>query len=292
MKSKSVCIKGTSESQKSIETCCLGCVFSEGRFVQKEKQLQFFQSSFGCKMKVLEKYKKQGEEIQDAIDESNSEFHVIHGRLCPYHRTPDWPGWRQAGEDDKTNDIDAAMIMAREEVTLKPEVVIYYDGKNDPSTILATADALSKGEIVPTRLYIVNNSEIRASQLIKVLEDCTIPWRIETIMEPGCTVERSFDIITKKCGAIFVTYFEAGCLPPEDFFKSIDVALYDDLDKFVCLEPIPGTINGLTVLRIFYKQADGNARSPIWEKAKKISEEQKCQYLVRPVTEIVTQLSQ
>lgn len=272
--------------QKVVETCCLGCVFAQGRTEGNANSLRFYQSNLGCSMGALSKYQTQGEEIQDATDKDRNEFHVVRGRVCPFHRTPLWSFWR------KQQNHELARSQVRQEVRLSPDVVIYLDNDMEPSAVLDTAEALAESSIVPARLYIANNSDLRPSELMKLLRNCPLPWRAETMVGDGYKRLRALDLITKKCNNLFVTYFNAGYIPPKDFFDPIDRALYDDLDKFICLEPLPDSINCLTVMRIFYRQADGNARIPIWEKAKKISEDQRCQYLVRPVTKVVTQLSQ
>ena len=163
----------------------------------------------------------------------------------------------------------------------------------DSGELMETIDALNQGRIRPKRIYVANNSDMRPSQMMKLMsKGCSLPWRVETIADGPISREGALDTVTAKCTSIFVTYFMAGYEPPLDFFVPIDVALYDDLDRFVVLEPLPNSINCMTVLRNFYKQAGGNARKSIVDKAKKISEDQQCQYLVRPVATIVTQLSQ
>lgn len=271
--------------QRVVDTCCLGCVFAQGKFKTEGKQLQFSQSRLGCDADILRKFQKQGAELQDAVDKDGNEFYVVRARACPFYRTPNWKGWNE-------QDTESALVKVRQEVTLKPDVVVYVNNDSTPSQVWDTINALNAGNIRPARVYIANNSDMRPSEVMKFMQNSPLPWRAETMIEGKCEIGRALDIITKKCTNMFVTYFRAGYEPPTYFFDPIDQALFDNLDKFVLLEPLPGDINCLTVLRIFYRQADGNARSWIWEKAKKISEDQKCQYLVRPVTEIVTQLSQ
>lgn len=274
-----------------VDTCCLGCVFAQGKFTEVEKKLHFTQSRHGCDMDVLSKMQTQGQELQECTDNDGSEFYVIRGRVCPFHRTPSWCGWSQ--------DTNKAVSQVRQEVQLKPDVVIYLDNSMEPHGVIETIEALNQGNIRPARVYIANNSDLRPSQIMKLMSDCPLRWSAETMInkEP-LPRARALDITTAKCTNIFVTYFMAGYKPPLDFFAPIDTALYDNLDRFVVLEPLVDTINCMTVMRQFYKQAggmtlsDGITESHIVAKAKRISEDQKCQYLVRPVTQIVTQLSQ
>jgi hypothetical protein len=269
-----------------VDTCCLGCVFAQGNMKVDGKTLRFYQSQNGCDMGVLNKMQTRGEEIQDAIDGDGNEFHVIRGRMCPFHRTPNWKGWC-----DTQSDTSQAMAQVRLEVTLKPDVVIYLDNSMEPASVLDTIDALNQGRLTPARIYLANNSNMKPSQIMKLMSKSSLPWRAESIVDGPLSRDDTLDIATAKCTNVFVTYFSAGYLPPLDFFVPIDRALYDDLDKFIVLEPLSDGINGMTVMRQFHKQAGGNARKSIVDKAKKISKDQKCQYLVRPVTEVVTQLS-
>jgi len=226
-----------------------------------------------------------GQELIDSIDNNGNEFQIIRGRVCPFHRPFKWCGWQK-------QDMDIAMAQVRTEVILKPDVVIYLDDHVEATSVLDTLSALNRGDIHPTKVYLANNSILRPSQIMQLMRNCPFPWRAETLIGQPLEYGRALDMITAKCTGIFVTYFYAGYKPPLNFFKPIDIALYDQLDKFVVLEPLPNSMNGMTVLRQFYKQAGGNARYSIVDKAKKISKEQKCQHLVRPVTHIVTQLSQ
>ncbi len=279
-------IENNNDVQRIVDTCCLGCVFAEGKFTTPSgDKLKFCQENCGCAMDVLRKLRKQGVEIQDCVDKAENEFHVIQGRVCPFHRTPNWKGWGQAEQN-----IEKAMVMARQEVTIRPDVVIYFDKSMRGNDITTTINALNRCDIKPQRIYLVNNGDLLPSQIMKLMSKCPLPWRTETLSNRPQTQNRALDVITSKCDGIFVTYFSAGYVPPKDFFVPIDVALHDDLDKFILLEPLNDSLNGLTVLRQFYKQAGGHINSPIVDKAKRISKEQQCQYLVRPVTDIVTQL--
>jgi hypothetical protein len=278
--------------QRIVDTCCLGCVFAEGDFHHGGGQsLRFLQKPHGCCMDVLEKMHCQGQELQDSIDNDRNEFHVMRGRVCLYHRTPHWSGWAK-------QDLDLAKIQARQEVQLQPDVVIYFEEGMNPNSILETADALNQGKIRPKRLYLINNSDMLPSQMMKLMKNCPLPWRTETIAQGNITQSRALDLIVAKCTSIFVTFFAAGYQPPLNFFVPIDQALHDDLDRFVVLEPLPDSINCMTVLRNFYRQAggmtlpDNRSESHIVDKAKRISEKQKCQYLVRPVTSVVRSLPQ
>jgi hypothetical protein len=290
---------GAPELKRSVDTACLGCRFATGRLRERksDKQLQFLQDEQGCLLDAVNKMLAQGVDVQDCEDDKGNEFHVLTGRVCPFYRTKAW-------RKDLLEDDEAAVKQVRKEATLRPDVVVYFDDDMKPDDILTTATALKQGRICPQKLYIINNSSLRPSQLMTTLRKCPIPWRMETVVERGRTsMPRALDIITKKCSGMFVTYFMAGHAPNYLFFSQIDSALYDDLDKFVVLHPEDlwedmgrsgakrgnDNLNGLTVLSIFHKQVGGNARYHIVDKATNISKEQKCPNLVRPLKTICPQ---
>jgi len=279
--------------QRVVDTACLGCVFAKGEYEGDEDGLTFIQDYYGCKLDVIRRLAQQGEEVHDAEDGKGNEFHVIRARVCPFYRTPQWKPSETDGENFKR---------VRKEVTLRPDVVVYLGPDHTLNDVLATANALKSGTIEPRRLYIINNNEeIRPSHIMKAMRQCPLSWRAETVLEGPCSVQRAMDIITKKCDQRFVLYFEAGFKPSNHFIECMDKALHDELDKFLVLTPYdyeyvedrdpeaPLNINGLAVLRVFHKQAGGNARAFIADKSTRLCEEQKCQYLTRPVTQIVTQ---
>lgn len=273
-------------TQRSVDTACLGCRFARGHLNERksDKQLQFIQDEYGCHMDVINKMLAKDVEVQDCEDANGNEFHVLMGRVCPFYRTKAW-------RKDLLDDHCAAVVQVRKEVTLKPDVVVYFDDNMKPADILTTARALKRGKICPKKLFVINNSNLKPSQLMSTLHQCPIPWRMETVIEgEGTPMLRALDIMTKKCNGIFVTYFVAGHTPDPKFFTNIDSALYDDFDKFVVLHnEDQDDINGLTVLNIFYKQVGGNARKSIVDKALKISEDQECQSLVRPLKQVCPQ---
>ena len=286
---KGVCVTNSNivadennELQRVVDTACLGCVFAKGELRGSEGTMKFYQDDHGCKIGALEKFAKHGAEIQDAIDGNCNEFHVIKGRVCPYYRMERWL-------KDMTEEEAITQILT--EVKLRCDAVIYFDDSMEPQDIVKTVHAISSCDHRPKKIYVANNSSLRPSRIFYALAQCNMPWYSETVLEEDCTMMRALDLTQPKCTEMFITYFKAGFVPPQDFFSSLNAALYDRLDKFILLKPIDD-LNGLVVHRVFQKQAAGNARSSIVEKVEKISKEQKCQHLVRPVTEIVPQLLQ
>jgi hypothetical protein len=264
-------------SERSLDTICLGCCFAQGQYTDS----MFEQTYNGCHLKVLQKMRKLGAEIGDAEDEHNNKFHIIYGRLCPFYRPQRWRA---------DMDMDECTKLARKEVALKADTVLYCNDQTTVVQLRHTLDCLANNTLPPTSVYVVNHrSNIKPSEFISTMQQYPFKWRLESILE-DCDVGRALDITTKKCTGIFVAYFQAGFEVPTEFFASIDTALHDELQRIILLEPVDDQMNGLVVLRMFYGQAGGNNKRTIIDKAKNISEDQECQELVRPITEIVPQL--
>lgn len=259
----------------SIDTACLGCVFCVGSIVDNEQEAtppHFVQTNLGCEANVLQRLQDNGQEIQDAEDANGNEFHMIPGKLCPFYRPQ---SWRKQDEDIK-NEVGRA----RAELTIKCDTLVYFDNTNSMNELMLTINSMHKWEIKPARIIVINNSDIRPSQLIASVNQSTIPWHIETVMEQ-CGWGRAMHIGMKKTKTMFVAFFCAGQEPPAHFLSYIDSLLYDKLERFIVIKPYDEKGNGLVVLRNFYKQAGGNNEKNIVDKAIDISEVQECPYLVR-----------
>jgi hypothetical protein len=264
---------------RSVDTICLGCCFAQGQ----SKDGLFEQKHNGCSLRILDKLRKLDANIEYVYDENDNQFHVIYGRLCPFHRPNRWL--------QKDESVDESHKRVRKEIKLQPDVVIYCNEETSIDDLSATLDSLQNGSNKPVCIYVINHmTKIKPSEFIALMKRYPFQWRLESILEE-CDTNRTLDIVTKKCKGIFVSYFRAGFHVPQEFFTNIDEVLHTQLQRIILLEPIDD-INGLFVLRIFYQQAGGNKNTNIIEKAKHISKEQECPNLVQPVTQLVPQLLQ
>jgi len=293
MKPTNIAIDNDNELARVMDTACLGCVFADGE-VRPNPDIdcsQFIQKPDGCLANgALGKFRAHGVTIDDAVDKYGSEFHVIRGRICPFHRAKLW-------QDEHKLTDEEAVVQVRKECVFQYDAVIYFDGTTDANSIMETIHALNECDIKPKRVFIISNSEYKPSFFMNLLQDSPLPWNAEINCEGDSNLIigeykdvklRSLDIITKKCKSMYIVYFNAGFKPYPTYFNGIDSLLYNDLDRFIMLKP-DDDINGLTVMRIFHKQAAGNARKTILEKAETISKEQQCQSLVRPLKDLLPQ---
>lgn len=267
--------------ERMVDTACLGCVFAEGELnkvkVNGDDALQFKQS--GCRLNLLQTFRDRGCNVEEAYDASTSEFYVIHDRVCPFFRNTVWL---------QNEDMVKAEARVRSETVLGLDAVIYIGEGMNPEDLVETINSLKNGVIQPKRFYVANNNCCTPGQLMKIMRSVSAPWRVENITEEA-SVGRALDLVIKKCQSMFVMCLISGTTVNPDLLSQISSALYDDLDKFLILKPEKDTIDGLTILRTIHGRVGGNFTKPIYEKTENIAKEQECQYLVRPLTEVVTQ---
>ncbi len=254
-----------------IQTVCLGCVFAKKA---PGNDNRFRQQKDGCELGAIRKFRERGERVIEAKDESGNEFYVLDDCLCPFYRPFLWK---------KGTELDKCVKRVRHEVTIKPDVVLYYGSENCLDELRVTLDSLKSCTLKPHHTYITNHSNDRPSQIISVLKEYGLKWRIETILENDAGLDRALNLTTRKCSGRYVTYFQAGFAVPPDFFTSIDGFLNDELGEFVLLTPTDTTINGTTSLLTLARMIP----MPMIDDVVMLSNEQKSEHLVKNVVDVV-----
>jgi hypothetical protein len=181
-------------TEKIIQTLCLGCVFAD---LKENSKNLFLQES--CKLNNIEKFKKTNCEIIEAVDEKNNEFFVINDRICPFFRNDQW-----RNTHGLSNDISELSKKVNEEVIVKIDAVVYFDDNNTTDDITNTLNSLKECKIKPKNVFIINNSNLRPSQIMSVVKDFPIKWRIETIIQENANIYEAMDIVAKKCKSMFI----------------------------------------------------------------------------------------
>ena len=118
-------------------------------------------------------------------------------------------------------------------------------------------------------------------------------WKIEQIKEDKASFSRCVDIAIKGVSANEQNYycsFVAGFQVPKDFIHKIDVALNDDMKRFLLLTAQGN--NGQVAQVHMHKSIQGNYTKPFLDKMKTVTEEQKCPQLIQKVTDIVPSMIQ
>jgi len=172
------------------------------------------------------------------------------------------------------------------------EVIVYIYENTTFEQMGATLDSLTKGKIKPTTIIFCDNQNIRPSTFRNWIQGRCIKtsWRTEHIREDA-DFNRCLDLCMKKASGLYVGIFNAGFIVPEDFISSLDIALNDDLERFLYLEPCDIHNNGIVVHKAVNKIERGNLNTPLIEKLRMKVTKQECQYMIRKVTEIVPSMT-
>jgi hypothetical protein len=169
--------------------------------------------------------------------------------------------------------------------------VIIYIGPDDEEFQSAgkTTDSLAFNKLKPNNVIYCDHKNIKPSTFRKWAEGrCTkMGWRAEHIRESNADALRCIDICMKRSKAMYVAVFKAGFVVPDDFISQLDVALNDELERFLYLTPYEDDVNGMVLQKIASKNFHGNRENPLIDKLRKKALEQECPEMIRPVTDLV-----
>lgn len=263
------------ENECRVDTCCGPCVFAE---YDADTKMQV-----GCGANVLSRITKEHELVQMGDYKC---FQIV-GFTCPFWRPSGWlHQFAEPAEGEEFN-VQELVARARQEITLRADLIIYCDKDTTMDDLDKTATSIKAMTLKPYRIFIANDNMTAPLRLLDwAREHLDIPWRIESILVEYDNKLKANDAVVDKCKSMFISVFRAGFAIPKDFLTCIDKALYDNLDKFVYLSSIDG-INGLTMMRQLYETLRGNKYGPLEEQVQELCQLQKCQNLMKSVTEIV-----
>jgi len=252
------------QPNEKIETVCRNCVFVAYEDMD-DPQLQT-----GCQAGMIDIYRKQGATFKEYVDSYEKKFYGIVDRICPYWRTKEWAEKQPENED--------LLLIARDEMTLRMEVVIYIPPSREVPfvDIGITVDSLARGKIKPTKLIFCDHHNIQPARFRKwITGRCAkMGWRAEHIRESDADFLRCLDLCMKRARERYVGVFTAGFYVPEDYISSLDVALHDRFERFIYLEPVDELNNGMTVQNVLHQFNRGNRESPLIEKLRQKTLEQ------------------
>jgi hypothetical protein len=262
-----------SSAENRIDTFCGTCIFAE--YDDKLQQI-------GCAPNMLARLREQGKQV-DMVELNEHQCCRIQDAVCYFWRPS---GWLDSVAEDTP--IETLITKAREEIRVKSDIIIYCDTQTTFTEIGRTVDSIRRMSLKPTKIYFANNHMVVPHAFLAWANENVpdMPWRIESILAEFNTDLRAIDMATDKCTSLFISVFKAGFEIPPDFLANIDIALYDDLKRFVYLIPSKG-INGLTFMRQLYHTLVGNKYGPLEEQIKELCENQSCPHMMRPLKEIV-----
>lgn len=266
-----------------FQTVCKHCVFAQGKYNENNEWTNFTQEkdlTKACKLDLLKKYGEKYELKYDR-DENGDWFYTVEDGICVFQRPPIWA--KNKKEEELGN-------IAREEIRLKPDVLVYVGSDFSLDDILVTLNSLNNAKLSPSKVYIVNNSEKRPSYFVNLMEEnCKIAWRVENIIGDK-TFGQAMDLAVQKCKNSHLFFCHAGYKFAQDYFYKVDKLLYDELYNFVCVftDDSISEFNGLMVSNILYKMVGGYKEARLEDKIKNlVLKEEKNKKLVRKYDDIM-----
>jgi hypothetical protein len=232
-----------------VHTACRDCVFATYPGMGRTQT--------GCELKRLDKYREQGTEVLEAVDETGDEFFIVNGRKCLAHRDKSWA--------DRVPEGNRAATV-RAELTTRTDVVVPLGSAEDLDRLPATLDSLRALELKPATVTVVNNSDLGMGKAVSALAKTGggLNWQVTDIKERAADggrvdLDRAVDIAAAKFKGHFYTLLPAGETLPPSFTADLDRAVVDDLGRFVLLLPNERMV-GLTVALGFHRapMVDGN----------------------------------
>lgn len=256
-----------------IETPCKNCAFA----TWNEK------TQIGCSNGALDQLVINGAELIEAYDDEK-EFYVVKNRICPVkvNINSDWYKSRQfLSSEDLLKEV-------RETIRLHCDAIVVVPLGSSLSEVIDTVDSLKNQLYQPEKIILVNESGFKPIQLINIVKPTGIHYSVEQVQEKLHEDEKLLRLVqigAKKVKSNYYSVFESGYIVPNDYYSSIDEALHEKFERFLCLEPEEG-ISGLFVSMRMHKALCGNSEGSLVDKIKLLTEEQNNQHLVKKLSTI------
>lgn len=297
--------------QKYMRTTCNGCIFSSSRN-NSDGNLENY-----CSAGRLKKFKESGAQIINVAvpNEECKNYKIVKNRVCNMLRTEDWAEIQKSQGQSEQNFAE----IARKEVYVRCMFVVYcgpdeeiaketdekkkrQKTKEKIHRAAITMHSIESGDIPPAHICVINNSQITPYDFINYLrrevEELEIKseWNMEYVscdnddseLPPVETsYEKSLRLAFKSNKYNFCSIFLEGDSVPNNYLSDIDIAINDNLERFLVLRPEHG-VSGFFIQSLAQKQFDArDGHSNLLERMIEEAKEQKCQHLIQPLNKIV-----
>ena len=311
------------KEEKVIYTHCKGCVFFKD-FEDEEHSLD--DHCYAGRLSKFNESGSEIVDIQDEDDESHSKAvkgrvcNMLRGDVWKLmlNRGKQKTSFQKTEEEA----LEEMRSLAERECIIKCAVVIYVPRKNDVDvnarfeSIKETLVSIKNNEIQPSQIILVNNANIMPSNFVPAVRSLfdeiglKCPWRMEYILDenegynkdynnvdlPGKitnieegqqSYEICVDIALRKVKSQYAAIFFDGYIIPSNFFSSINEKINSGLGRFILVLPDDNSKSGTIIQMMAYKQLKGNKEIDFVTKALSKVQEQKCEYMIKKLSEIV-----
>ena len=224
----------------SIQTSCKQCVFA----VYEDL------TQVDCKQDMLDKYRDNGDSVIDCYDE-NAEFNVIEGRKCPYQRDTKW-----ASRFSDLATLETVQKVLHLETRLGFNVILYITDF-DLAMIEKTVASLTSQSEQPSNVTLVISAKEFSTGLLQTIQttflDYKGKWNVR-FMKTNEKPRKVGHLINKTTKCQYMVFADSGYEFENDFFKSINDSIIDNLIQFAAIKPTVGSeINGLVIPTTVYE---------------------------------------
>lgn len=310
------------QDKKSFQTICKNCVFANVLSNDNENQDDY------CHIPGrMGSFEEKGAEILNVHDPDHEgkNYKIINNRVCNMMRTDLWQEIQGVRNQEAyiSKDRDRLVKIARDEIRAKCAFVIYMDNEEGERSFIEdermdslaqTMKDIDSGIIAPGEIVVVNNCGIKPHNFIMRLRnrvkklEIKCKWKMEYILENDRTREEVLNdaiesVVKTSKNNHYIAIFFDGDRVPENYLSDIDSAINDSLLKFIALCPenkeslsgmffqkLSCSIVGGQSMEKETESEESDVKINFLENLIKLSEQQECQELIKPLKSVVKNL--
>lgn len=226
-----------------LKTSCKDCFYA--KYDSKDKK------QIGCHFGRLQKLRSAGIDIQEAYDEEK-EFFVLMAHACMAYRS-------KSSMIEANQEIEKSMVDTRKQMSPKIAVVInVFD--NDLQKLKNTIKTIGEQELQFCEAIFCISSDLKPSEIISIINEFkfNFKWSIKQILDEYWLGSKSVNVAVQSSKSTYFALFDSGFLIPKTFVKEIDIAICDNMERFIILEGIDEKGNGCLYQTYAFNALRGN----------------------------------
>jgi hypothetical protein len=233
----------------SVHTSCKDCIFA----IYSDK------TQTDCSFDKIKKLKENGVAVDESFDDEK-EFFVINNHACMTYRPPIFL-------EGKT--FEEAKQSARDRCSVRIGCLVMI--KENQENLIRIIDSICNQTKQFSEVIFCANPEVQPSKIMKLLNDkkVTFKWSIRHILDSEYIGDVSINVAMQKTNCIYMSVFTSDFIIPNKFVEEIDIALNDDMQRFLLLEPIDSKNNGLTFQSFIFNSLRGNEEAVLDDDSEK-----------------------
>jgi hypothetical protein len=263
--------------QGKIATICRFCEFN-----QKDE----YGNQIGCELNLIERYEKKN------INVENYEFEDEHGKgtckkietFCLFRRPP---GWKKAKEP-LLKDQETYESIARSELVIDVTFLVYIPEGRTMDDVFNFMEYMHSMDTKPNKIIFMNCAKISPLKFIDLNNKTDLDWSMEFMLKLNDSVDeirkRANDLGSKKVQTTFFLTLDLDHRIDQRYLTIIRQKILDDLDSISLILDDQDKPNFYQT--VIYKHVRGNEQADVNEKIRWITEDQKCQHIIKTPTEI------